>query len=367
MLNRLTIPEALEGVGINRSRLWRIRIWLSLPQKIVAAEPPKEKGGAPERIKMIDVYPPMSCLRSEHLAVEFKHSDSMGQEKTNYLLECYAKGNNAKSTWDSISGEIELILDKIAFAFQIPIRKVRFEILNMTPPLIIQSEREGLFGNEVPSIQKEAQLQIVEEWTNKISSKLLSSKIEEAVEASLRWYSKGLTAKSIVDKFAFYWISLEILSLPDQSKQRVFFKCQKCGHEIQICPECNASSQHFPDTKERLKDLVTSKLDRSLNVFENLWSARNLMFHGRNKLTENEVKDLLDNTVNLKQITLEALKLRLGLTEFDPPFRIQSGFAIAGEPHIGFRRKITKEDIRNFSKSKNLLKASIYKNKKSIR
>jgi len=354
-------------MDISQSRLWRIRIWLSLPQKIVAAGPPKEKGGAPERIKMIDVYSPVSCLRSEHLAVEFKHSDSLGQEKTNYLLEAYAKGNDAKSTWDSISVEIELILDKIAFAFQIPIRKVRFEILDMTPPLVIQSEREGLIGNEVPSIQKETQLRTNEEWTNKISPKLLSSKIEEAVEASLRWYSKGLTAKSIVDKFPFYWISLEILSLPVQSKQRFFFKCQKCGHEIQECPECHASSQHFHDTKERLKDLVTSKLGRSLDVFENLWSERNLMFHGKNRLTENEVKDLLDNTVKLKQIALEALKLRLGLTEFDPPFCIQSGFTMAGEPYMGWRRKITKEDLQSFSKSRSLLKATLYRNKKTIR
>ena len=353
-------------MAVKQDRLWRIRIWLSFPQKVVPAEPPKEKGGAPQRIKMINIYPEMSCLRSESLIVDLKRSDSEIQEKTNYMLECFAKGNEPKSTWDSISGKIELILDKLAFAFQIPIKKVRFEVLDMTPPLVIQSEREGLIGTEVPNIQKDAKMQMLEEWGNKISPKLLNSKTEETVEASLRWYSKGLTATSIVDKFAFYWISLEILSLPVQPKQRAFFRCQKCNYEIQECPACHASSQHFPDTKERLKELVISKLNQTLDVFENLWRAR-MMFHGRNKLTEDEVKGLLDNTVKLKQIVLEALKSRMGLTEFDTPVLIQSGLVMAGEPFLGFRRKIAKDDIQSFSKSEHLLKATLYKNKRFIR
>lgn len=350
----------------NQNRLWRIRIWLSLPRKIVAAEPPKERGGAPQRIKMIDIYPEVSCLRSERLIVDLKRSDPANQEKANYLLECFVKGNDAKGTWDLISGTIELVLDKLAFTFQIPIKKVRFEVLDMTPPLIIQSEREGLIGSEVPSIQKDSKLQMVEEWGNKISRKLLTLNTEEMVEASLRWYAKGLTANAIVDKFAFYWIALESLSMPSKPRERVFFKCQKCNHEIQECPECHNSSQHFPDTKERLRDLIVTKLKHPLDVFECLWSAR-MMFHGRNKLTEDEVKALLDTTIKLKQITLEALKLRLGLTEDDSPVLIRSGLAVAGEPFMGFRRKITKEDIRSFSKVKPLLKATLYKNTRIIR
>jgi len=246
---------------VKSNRLWRMRIWLSLPQKIVAAEPPKEKGGAPQRIKMIDIYPEISCLRSTRLTVMLKRSDSTKEKEANYLLECYVKGNTPQVTWDSISGKIELILDKLAFAFQIPIRKVRFEALDITPPVIIQSEREGLIGNEVPSIQKDAKLEMLEDWSNKISPKLLTSSTDEIVEASLRWYSKGLNADSIVEKFAFYWISLEILSSPVTPKQRIFFKCQKCNHEIQECPECHASSKHFLILKKDSKYLLLQNLD----------------------------------------------------------------------------------------------------------
>ena len=352
-------------MSVKNNRLWRMRIWLSLPQKIVAAEPPEETGSALQKIKMIDIYPEISCLRSSRLTVMLKRNDSTKEKEANYLLECYVKGKDPKITWDSISGTIELILDKIAFAFQITIEKVHFDALDLTPPIYVQSEREGLVGNELPSIQKDAKLQMLEEWGNKISPKLLTSQTDEIVEASLRWYSKGLTADSIVEKFAFYWISLEILSSPVAPKQRIFFKCQKCNHEIQECPVCHTSSQHFPDTKERLKLLVTSKLGQPLDVFEKLWIAR-MMFHGRNKLTEEEVKELLNNTIELKQITLKALKLRLGLTEYDSPVLIRSGVAIAGDPFLTVRRRITKEDINSFQKAKPLLKATLYKNKRTL-
>jgi len=345
----------------NQDRLWRIRIWLKFPQKIVPAEPPKKPGDLPQKIKFVDTYPEMSCLRSERLVVNLKRHDSDVQEKTNYLLECFTKGIDPKRTWDSISGTIELILDKLAFAFQAPIKSVRFEALDMTPPLAIENEREGLFGNNVPSIQKDTTMQIAEEWENKISPKLLNSNPEEMIEASIRWYAKGLTAFAIVDKFAFYWIALESLSMPTKPREKVFFRCQKCNHEIQECPECHNSSHHFPDTKERLKDLVVSKLGLSQNDFDSLWNAR-MMFHAGNKLSEGEVEQLADNAVKLKNVTLRALKLRLGLSGDESPVLISQGIAIFGEPFMGFRRELKKEDIQSFSEVKPLLKATLYKN-----
>lgn len=345
----------------NYDRLWRTRIWLKFPQKIVPAEPAKKPGDFPQKIKIVDVYAGMSCLRTERLVVNLKRYDSDIQEKTNYLLECFAKGSEPKSTWDSIGGTIELILDKLAFGFQIPIKKVRFETLDMTPPLVVQNEREGLFGNQVPSIQKDSTMQIAEEWENRISPKLLNSNPEEMVEASIRWYSKGLTASSIVDKFAFHWIALESLSMPTKPREKVFFKCQRCNNEIQECPNCHNSTQHFPDTKERLIDLVVSKLGFSQNEFDSLWNAR-MIFHARNKLTENEIQQLFDSAIKLKKVTVRALKLRLGLREDESPVLVSSGIAMAGEFIVAFRRKITKEDIYDFSEVKPLLKATLYKN-----
>lgn len=307
---------------------------------------------------MIDIYPEISCLRSDRLTVNLKHTD---EDKANYFLECYTQGSEPKSTWDSISGTIELILDTLSFAFQIPIRKIRFEALNMTPPLTIQTDRECMFGNDIPSIHKDSKMQIFEEWGNKISPKLLSLKADGTVEAALRWYSKGLTASAIVDKFAFFWIALESLSLPTKPREKVFFKCVKCNNEIQECPKCHNSSLHFPDTKERLRELVMIKLGFSSTDFDSLWTERQ-MFHASNKLLETDIQQLLDKTVMLKKVVIRALKLRLGLRDDESPVLISEGrLTMGGEPFMNGTRKITKEDIQSFLEAKSMLKATLYK------
>ena len=342
-------------------KLWRIRIWLWLPQKVVAAEPPKKPGDAPQKLKSIDIYPEIVCLRNDQILVNLKHNQADAQKDANYMLECYVKGNDPKATWDSISGTIELILDKLAFAFQIPILKIRFEMLDIMPPLIVQAERPGLIGNMVPSIQKDSTIRMMEDYSNKISPKLLNSKTDEMVEASIRWFAKGLIASAIVDKFSAYWIALESLSMPTKPREKIFFKCQKCGSEIQECPVCHTSSKHYPDTKERLNDLVVKKLEFPQDVFDSLWNAR-MMFHARNKLSEQEVQQLFNNTIEVRKVVTKALKNRLDLAEEESPVLINSGIAQAGEFIMGIRIKITKEDIHSFSEIKPVLKATLYKN-----
>lgn len=341
-------------------KLWRIRVWLWLQQKLVAAEPPKKPEDAPQKLMNIDIYPEVSCLRTDKILVNLKHYQSDTQKDTNYMLECFAKGNDPKATWDSISGTIELILDKLAFAFQIPIMKVRFEMLDMTPPLIIQTERSGLTGNQVPSIQKDSTIRMMENYGNKISPKLLNSKTDEMVESSIRWFAKGLMASAIVDKFSAYWIALESLSMPTKPREKIFFKCQKCGFEIQECTACKTSSKHYPDTKERLSDLVVKKLEFPQDVFDSLWNAR-MMFHARNKLSEQEVQQLFNNTIEVRKVVIKALKNRLDLAEEESPVLLDDGIAQAGEAFLGIRSKLTKEDIQSFDEVKLLLRATLYK------
>jgi hypothetical protein len=342
-----------ESMNTEKARLWRIRIWISLPKKLVPAKPPKKKGGFPEQLKAVDIYPERSLFRCKELTVDFKRSEPLKGIESNYMLECFVKGNDPMSAWESIDGKIESILDILSFTLQIPMRKVYFEALDVSPPLVLKSKRESSIGKDVPSIQKDTALHLMgEKWIIGINPKLMALKLDEMVEASLRWFSKGLTADAVVDKFAFFWIALESLSMPVKPREKVFFRCQKCGYEIQKCPKCSYSTKHFPDTKERLKELVVSKLKKPLDLFERLWKAR-MMFHGRNKLTSDEVKTLLDTAYELKLVTVEALKLRMGLREKEPPALITpAAIMMAGEPFLGVTRKLTKRDIKSFLRAK---------------
>ena len=341
-------------MNIKKERLWRIRIWLQLPKKLVAAKLPKKSGGFPEQLKAVDIYPERSLFRCKDFTVDLKRSEPLTGIESNYMLQCFVKGNEPMSAWESIDGKIESILDILSFTLQIPIRKVYFEALDLSPPLVLKGERESLIGNEVPGIQKDtAAHQIGDKWIIGINPKLIVLKLDERVEAALRWYSKGVTSEAAVDKFAFFWIALESLSMPVKPRQQVFFKCQKCGHEIQKCPKCSYSTKHFPNAKERLKELVVLKLKKPLNLFERLWKVRNMMFHGRTKLTSDEVKAFLDTTYKLKLVTVEALKLRMGLRENEPPALITpAAIMMAGQPVLTVRRKLTKRDIKSFLRAK---------------
>lgn len=345
-------------MNTEKKRLWRIRIWLQLPKKLVPAKPPKKKGEPPEQLKVVDIYPERDLFRSKELMVDFKRSEPLKGVESNYMLQCFVRGNDPISAWQSIEGKIESILDILSFTLQIPIKRVHFEALDLTPPLVLKGERESLIGNEPPSIQKNtASRQIGDKWSIGINPRLIASKLDERVEAALRWYSKGLTSEATVDKFAFFWIALESVSMPIKPRQQVFFRCQKCDHEIQKCPKCFYSTKHFPETKERLKELVVSKLKKSLNLFEDLWKARNMMFHGRTKLTSDEVKALLDTIYELRVLTMEALKLQMGLSKNEPPSLITPPtIMMAGQPVLTVRRKLTKRDVKSFLRSKSSLK-----------
>ena len=118
---------------------------------------------------------------------------------------------------------------------------------------------------------------------------------------------------------------------------------------------------HFPDSKERLRELVTTKLGFSINDFDSLWTERQ-MFHASNKLLEKDIQQLLDKTVTLKKVVIKTLKLRLGLKDGESPILVrEGGLIMGGEPFMNGTRKITKEDIYSFQKAKPLLKATLYK------
>lgn len=345
-------------MNTEKERLWRIRIWLQLPKKLVPAKPPRKNGEPPQQLKWVDIYPESSLFRSKEFTVDFKRSEQLKGIESNYMLQCFVKGNSPMSAWQSIDEKIESILDVLSFTLQISMRRVYFEALDLSPPLVLKGERESLVGNEPPSIQKNtASHQIGDKWSIGINPKLIALKLDKRVEAALRWYSKGLTSEATVDKFAFFWIALESLSMPVKPPQQVFFKCQKCDHEIQKCPKCSYSTEHFPDAKERLKELVVSKLKKPLDLFERLWKARNMMFHGRTRLSSQEVKALLDTTYELRLLTMEALKLRMGLCENEPPVLITpTAIMMPGQPVLTVRRKLTKGDIKSFLRSKPSLK-----------
>ena len=102
------------------------------------------------------------------------------------------------------------------------------------------------------------------------------------LRASMRWYSKGASARTNVEAFAFLWIAAETLSKPlrpDLEKQPIK---TSCGHFISECPECQRSILKTPNGDIMRAILVDAGVPEEMA--KRLWRTRQ-MFHGQNDLT----------------------------------------------------------------------------------
>jgi hypothetical protein len=143
--------------------------------------------------------------------------------------------------------------------------------------------------------------------------------LRRRVRAGLRWFAMGLSAYSVVDKFIFYWIALEMLVSDIVPSQKRFFRCRKCGHEIQHCPSCGSSTMHRPTMTQKIRTLLMA-MGRTPELFDQLWQTRQ-MFHGRAELASlEEVEAIAKQVGELKGIVVKALKANLGIPDMEPPY-----------------------------------------------
>jgi len=98
-----------------------------------------------------------------------------------------------------------------------------------------------------------------------------------------------------------------------------FFRCHKCGYEIESCPKCGQTTEHYPFTKQRIKTFLVG-MGRSPELFDELWQTRQL-FHGRVRLKDfQEIERIAQLVSELKAIVVEAIKANLGIQQTEVPF-----------------------------------------------
>jgi hypothetical protein len=322
-------------------REWRIHVWIVLPSVL-----PMPNGKFPEKWQTIDIFPEIKIYQDKDTKIYLRKNHHSNRKQSNYLLETKIMSKGPEEALDLLGEKIETLVDSLFFQLQTPIPITFFEIVDFTKPLKKGEERQMIFANSLPRVQKDSGFNFMHNWTTSINIKLFEKPIDENTEAALRWYSKGLSSHPIVDQFTFFWIALEILTLPIKHKKRIYFQCRKCGYQIELCPKCSYSTLHFPSTKERIESFVTDELGNDKNVFKELWETR-MIFHGRNKLTSDEINKIPDMTWKLRLILVDAIKRKLGLTEQENPKLVSLDEIIIMDKFIlGGRRQITELDIK---------------------
>jgi hypothetical protein len=284
----------------------------------------------PESIVSIQNFAPNTLVAFQIITGQ---EDKIGQDmgflqpkQFPYKLVVKVLSDRPEHALNMVIERLDLLTDILTFQLQYPVKIVGLRVFDSSENLRKGDQRECIIYNGTPyyRIAKDAGALYSDPVFMRIDPYQIKTELPEEVEAGLRWFAKGLSAFSVVDKFSFYWIALEILISPIVSSERRFFFCQKCGYEIQKCPKCDFSTKQHPIIKQKIKSFVVD-LGRKTDLFEKLWQTRQL-FHGRVRLKDpQEIEDISRLVSELKAIVVDAIKINLGIMEKEPPFSPTQG------------------------------------------
>ena len=157
------------------------------------------------------------------------------------------------------------------------------------------------------------------------------------------WYIKGLAAAFSTDQFMLFWIALEKLWERSGIRVEVPYTVQRCGHVVEHCPICNAS------TKKKVfgagvKEYLTEQFGLEPQLAKELWGMRQ-MLHGAKDLDSKEVQEISRLVQIVRACVATELKDQFGLAADQPPFVTFGVPAVAPQVALGGSRKLTGDDL----------------------
>ena len=233
-----------------------------------------------------------------------------------YFLETVHSAHTGNEAVDAVVNSIELITDFLTFQLQHPVKIVNLNARSMKVAESGGHEVVLFSGTPYYRILKDAVVNFAEPAYVSFDLSPIQSSIPSEVQVALKWLSKSLAARSVIDKFAFCWIALEILAakwkMTDGTAAKALLECPRCRKTIATCPNCGKTTETRPRLGRRIQRMGMD-LGREEELMKRLWSTRQ-MFHGRLSLEDAaEFDELAKQTQQLKSLLVDAMKIRLGI------------------------------------------------------
>jgi hypothetical protein len=336
-------------------RHWCIIAGIKLTLIPIGDKPPEPGSMLPQSLKFISRIPRKISSKVDGCLITLQPwlgeplpldglSDSPSELAALTLLREAETPELALSEADNL---LELIIDDLSFQIQEVIHIHALSVVDVTPPLELGMTREILMypfpmGYTSPKFRQTFSL---ENFKTIATPKLRSvyGFENEKTRAALRWYVKGLAAPFDADKFAFYWVSLEIsCSQSDVVVEKPY--APSCGHEIAICPVCQTPTSRVINGPT-IKKFLTEKLGISLETAKQLWSMRQ-MFHGANQLSHRAVMELPKLVTALRHAALIALKDALAISKEEFPISVPESAGLSRQFAFGGTTEITNDVIQ---------------------
>lgn len=327
--------------------IWRVAVVINFPRHLPATSPPYPG----QVIKAVSRIPQGSYLNAGGVFVTITPWPNVkisslpygpsGLQDEPAALVFYVTGEYVEAM-NRTRGLIEPLLDSLSFQLQTAIHAYEMQVLDMTPPVSIGMERD-LF------VSKYASGKFIPAFPPTNVNTLIQPQLDLSLEkasartrSALRWYIKGLAAIYEVDKFVFFWASLEILRA--QSGVSVIAPYQApCRHEIPNCPTCGIAT--FKEVLgQSMKKFLVEKANISPETANKLWQFRQIV-HGTKDLTYEDMRDLPMMANSLRRALLILLKSALGWPLDQPPVMSTGGSGIITSHVINSRHTLDTYDI----------------------
>ena len=330
------------------------RALVAFPPGLRVAEPPDEPGGPPKRFERVTRIPERHGLVRNGLPVALGPSDNSAVAE-NFKqfdiaeLSVLAVGSSALEAFDVVQPVIEASLDAIAFQMQAALHVVSLDVLDATPPLRVGEERECL--SHVPADTavsgKFGEMPQTPSWSEYSvhAPDLREGPVPSSPRArmALWWYIKGLDTTCVVDKFIFFWTSLEILWTASDVKVETTY-VTACGHTVESCPVCGRSVTRVVQGPS-MRSFLAEQAEVDSGDAARLWQLRQVV-HGKD-VFDAEQAELSRLTAVLRAAVLRVLKAMLGEPLDQPPLLIWTPGLLLGNRMITLciRRAVSESDV----------------------
>jgi hypothetical protein len=124
--------------------------------------------------------------------------------------------------------------------------------------------------------------------------------LSPTLTTALRWYSSGVSSKTMEDQFQLFWFVVEHIAVSTKGPELVADKCQKCRGEL-YCDNCKEISKHRPFEKQAIEMLLT-KTGVPEQLVDDLFYVRNNLMHG-------EPRENIEASIKSRDANLEFHKI----------------------------------------------------------
>jgi hypothetical protein len=326
-------------------RTWRVEAVASFPIDFVFAD---ASGNLLEKAETRSRVPEGESTFADHRVIVRKTEIPGlpavgGRELAAFTFQTSAA--NSQGAIDAATPVIEDLAETFAFQMQQLVPIVQVSFLDVTPPVEVGEQREGIlfpYPNGLPLPKFQSSVALGDVITSLVPVVAPLEPDNARAEAALGWHLKAMASPFVAEQFMLNWIALEILWRRSGVSVQAPYKAN-CGHVIEECPTCGK-----PTSREVRGASIEKYLVEVCGVgseeAKRLWRLRQ-MFHGDVAFDSAEAAALPEFIQILRAAVVKECKASLGVSAEALPL-VSSGAASFGpQMALGTLQEVKEHDL----------------------